>query len=89
MIATLQHHAKFRERYSLVSIPYFSMSAVTSILESVSEQRELFLWKFPEVPRNECNELMKVPLSLSSQLISSFAIDIRNSSLEIQLNEEK
>lgn len=33
---------------------------VVTQLETVREQRELFLWKFPDVPRADVTELMKV-----------------------------
>uniref|UniRef100_A0A7S0XEY3 EF-hand domain-containing protein n=1 Tax=Chromulina nebulosa TaxID=96789 RepID=A0A7S0XEY3_9STRA len=35
------------------------MTEFTSVIESVEEQRELFLWKFDDVPRPEVNELVK------------------------------
>lgn len=35
------------------------MASVINKLESPAEQKELFLWKFPEVPREEVNSLLK------------------------------
>ncbi len=36
------------------------MAAIINKLETVPEQRELFLWKFSDVSREEVNSLMKV-----------------------------
>jgi hypothetical protein len=43
------------------------MSAVAQIaakLHSVDEQRELFLWKYRDVKREDVNELMKVTFAV-------------------------
>jgi len=36
------------------------MASVVKKLETTQEQRELFLWKFSDVSREEVNSLMKV-----------------------------
>jgi hypothetical protein len=58
----------FSSRFLFFLVPETMSEAAQAIaakITSLDEQRELFLWKYRDIPRTEVNEMLKVTLFFS------------------------